>query len=88
MTEAEAKDILKRERYTNIYTWFDSPEETYPTHTHPQERSFIILEGSMSIEMNGEKIDHQPGDRFTIPAMDEHASSVGPDGCTYVTGER
>lgn len=88
MTEADAKNRLQQAGYTNVYTWFDSPDENYGNHTHPNERSFIIIEGSMTIGMDDEVQEYSADDQFTIPAHHEHSSTVGPEGCTYVTGER
>jgi quercetin dioxygenase-like cupin family protein len=87
MTEDEAKVVLKREGYNNIYTWFDSPDEEYPMHAHPNVRKHIVVQGDMTVEINNEKKDYQAGDEFTVEANTSHAAVMGPEGCTYVVGE-
>ena len=88
MTEADAKAIFRKEGYHNVYTWFDSPEEEYPTHAHPTQRSHFVIQGQMTVTMNNETRTYHPGERLDIDANVEHLSVVGPEGCTYVVGER
>jgi len=88
MTEDEAKATLKKEGYTHIFTWFDSPEEYYTPHTHPEDRDHIIIQGEATIDMNGESHVYRVGDRFLLPANVSHAATIGPEGSTYVFGKK
>lgn len=88
MTEAEAKQQLVAEGYTNVSAWLDSPDFSYPAHTHKDTTAHIIVAGRMYVTMQGIEHDLQPGDRIDIPAGMIHIATMGPDGCTYVTGEQ
>ena len=88
MQEAEAKKILTDQGFKKIYTWFDSPDETYAPHAHPTERNHIVLEGLMTVTMNDETTSCGPGDAVLIPARTVHSALIGPEGCAYVVGER
>ncbi len=88
MTEAEARSTLEREGYKKIYSWFDSPDTEYVAHAHPNETSHIVIQGQMTIGIQGRDQAYGSGERVTVPANTEHVAAMGPDGCTYVMGER
>lgn len=88
MTEAEAKNQLVAEGYLNVSAWLDSPDFSYPEHAHSTATAHIIVAGQMTLTMDGVDHDLQPGDRIEVPISLPHVATMGPAGCTYVTGEK
>ncbi len=88
MTEDEAKTQLESEGYGNVSAWLDSPDFSYPEHTHATTTAHIIIAGDMVLTMDGVEHILRPGDRIEVPAEMPHIATMGPDGCTYVSGEK
>lgn len=79
---------LRTDGFTDIRTQRDSPDIHYPPHTHPIVTAHVILEGSMELMLDGKQHALQPGDCLDVPANAVHEARIGPEGCTYVIGER
>lgn len=79
---------LEGEGYTNVSAWLDSPDFSYSEHTHQFATAHIIISGFMTLMMNGVEHQLRPGDRVDVPVGTLHTAVMGPDGCTYVTGEK
>ncbi|WP_187442041.1 YqcI/YcgG family protein [Sutcliffiella horikoshii] len=62
----------------------DEPFKAHPTHTHPTNEVLHILDGSVSMEVGGDLITCQQGDRIYLPKDTVHGSLAGIDGCLYV----
>lgn len=88
MNEDQAKETLRREGYQKIYTWFDSPDTAYEPHVHHRDTTYLVIQGSMQVNIG--ETDHQlsDGSRLDIPKEVMHDTRFGPDGCTYVVGEK
>lgn len=78
---------LQDEGFGDVYVWEDSPDMNYPPHQHPAVSAHIILEGEMTVTVNGETRTYKPGDRFDIPGKTLHSARMGPAGCKYLVGE-
>lgn len=87
MTEDEAKQVLEGDGYSNISVWLDSPDFSYPEHSHTHATAHVIVTGDMTLTMNGTASHLLSGDRIDIPANTIHIATMGPDGCTYVSGD-
>ena len=79
---------LHAEGFERTYVWQDGPHAFYPHHTHPTETAHIILEGEMTLTMEGETRTFRTGERCDVPAAAVHSARMGPAGCRYVIGER
>ena len=88
MTQKECEDRLRRDGLTRICVWRDAPGATYPDHTHPGLTAHIILDGEMTLTMNGETRTYLAGERCDVPAGTIHSALVGPQGCRYIIGEK
>jgi len=53
MNENELASQLKREGFTHTYVWEDGPHIRYGNHTHAMETAHIILQGEMTLTMDG-----------------------------------
>lgn len=88
MTEAEAKTKLIDDGYPTIYSWFESPDTEYEEHSHPNDRAYIVLEGMMTVGLNGEMTEYYSGQMFVVGTGVLHTTVFGPDGCLYLVGEK
>jgi len=91
MRTMEDKDLaqqLIQEGYVHLYVWEDGPNVDYPEHQHRAESAHIILNGEMSMTLNGETKIYRAGERFDLPAGVRHSAKTGPHGCRYLIGER
>ena len=79
---------LHGEGFKHTYVWEDGPNAKYPDHTHPTETAHIILDGEMTLTVNGQSVTCGIGERVDVPANEVHAARMGPQGCRYVIGEK
>jgi len=62
--------------------------EPFYWHCHPNsDESFLVLEGSLLIELDEETIELQPGQLYTIPKNKMHRTSPGPGRSVNITFE-
>jgi mannose-6-phosphate isomerase-like protein (cupin superfamily) len=88
MNERELAAQLQREGFTRTYVWEDRPNAFYPGHTHATETAHIILDGEMTLTMDGASRSYGVGDRCDVPAGAIHSARMGSQGCRYLIGER
>jgi mannose-6-phosphate isomerase-like protein (cupin superfamily) len=79
---------LHQEGFGYVYEWQDGPQCYYPHHTHLTETAHIILDGEMTLTMDGHSATYHAGDRVDVPAGALHSARMGPRGCRYLIGER
>jgi quercetin dioxygenase-like cupin family protein len=84
----ELEKQLQGEGYRHTYVWEDGPDQRYSDHTHPVETAHIILEGEMTLMMDGRSTTYRVGDRCDVPAGTVHAARMGPAGWRYLIGEK
>jgi quercetin dioxygenase-like cupin family protein len=70
------------------FQWSDAPGAVYESHSHPHDESLWVLAGRIDFVIVGESHRLGPGDRLQLPADTEHAAEAGPQGATYVIGQR
>jgi quercetin dioxygenase-like cupin family protein len=87
MTEKELAAQLKREGFSHTYIWEDEPYKRYPDHKHPLQTANVILNGEVTITVEGKSNTYRAGDRCDIPANTVHSAVMGPRGCRYLVGE-
>jgi len=79
---------LREEGFTHTYVWQDRPHAFYADHTHPTETAHIILEGEMTLTMDGQTHTFRAGERCDVRAGAVHSAKMGPAGCRYLIGEK
>jgi quercetin dioxygenase-like cupin family protein len=57
-------------------------------HSHPFDVRALVLEGEITLTVNGDARTYRAGDVFTMDAGCAHAESVGSDGVRYLVGRR
>lgn len=86
--ESELRRKLEAEGFSHTFVWQDGPRAFYPDHTHQGFTAHLILDGEMTLEMNGESLTYRGGDRCDVPAGAVHSARMGPEGCRYIVGEK
>jgi mannose-6-phosphate isomerase-like protein (cupin superfamily) len=79
---------LRGEGFSHTYVWQDGPNAFYPDHTHAALTAHIILDGEMTLTMDGASRTYRVGDRCDVPAGAVHSARIGPQGCRYLVGEK
>lgn len=88
MNEKDLERQLHSEGFTHTYVWQDGPGAHYPEHTHPTKTAHIILDGELTLTMNGACRCYRAGERCDVPAGAVHLADMGPKGCRYLIGEK
>jgi quercetin dioxygenase-like cupin family protein len=88
MDEEHLARALKRKGFSHTYVWQDAPNASYPDHTHATETAHLILNGEMTLTMDGQSHTYRAGRRCDVPAGAVHSARMGPSGCRYLIGER
>ena len=88
LNEQALHQQLKSEGFRKTYTWQDSPHTFYPEHAHATETAHIVLDGELTLTMNGVTQTYRTGERCDVPLGAEHSARMGPAGCRYIIGER
>ena len=57
-------------------------------HAHPYDVRALVLNGEITLTVEGEEYAYREGDIFVLPAGHRHAESVGPAGVDYLVGRR
>ena len=71
-----------------VHAWRDPADRVYDEHRHECDESLWLLRGSMRFRVDGREFPLGPGDRLQLPARVTHAAIAGPEGATYLIGQR
>ena len=74
LSESELRKRLEAEGFSHTFVWQDGPRAFYPDHTHDGLTAHIILNGEMTLTMNGESRTYRAGDRCDVPAGAVHSA--------------
>ncbi len=71
-----------------VSTWRDPSGRTYEPHAHGCDESLWVLRGNIVFRIEGHDYSCGPGDRLMLPRGVVHAAEAGPEGATYLIGQR
>ena len=57
-------------------------------HAHPFDVRALVLNGEITLTVEGVSHAYREGDIFLMPAGHRHAEAVGPTGVDYLVGRR
>lgn len=60
------------------------PGSVVPEHRHPNEQLGLVLRGSMTFTIGGERRDLVAGDTYAIPGDVPHDVVTGPEGAVVI----
>ena len=86
-TEAELSRRLAADGF-DAMAWSDPPGRVYTPHSHDHDESLWCIRGSIVFRIGGSDYPLGPGDRLQLPRGTVHAAEAGPDGATYLIGEK
>ena len=84
----ELERQLHSQGFRHTYVWEDGPDRHYSDHTHAVETAHIILNGEMTLTIDGRSTTYRAGERCDVPAQSVHSARMGPKGCRYLIGEK
>ena len=64
------------------------PHACVPDHVHPFDVRALVLNGEITLTVEGIDYTYREGDIFVMPAGHRHAEAVGPEGIDYIVGRR
>lgn len=86
--ETEFRKQLEAEGFSRAFVWQDGPNAHYPDHQHTGVTAHVILDGEMTLTINGKSQTYRANERCDVPAGAVHSASMGPRGCRYLIGEK
>ena len=86
-TEAALRRRLESEGFS-VFGWRDAAGATYSAHAHDHDESIWVVAGEMTFVAGGGELRLGPGDRLMLPGGTVHTARAGPEGATYLIGER
>jgi quercetin dioxygenase-like cupin family protein len=72
----------------DVSVWRDPSGRTYEPHSHEWDESLWVLRGRIVFRVAGRDYPLGPGDRLMLPRGIPHAAEAGPEGATYLIGQR
>ena len=75
------------EGYSSIYELQDAPGTIHEERIHNGKVSLFVTDGSITLDLSGEKKDLKAGQRLDIPAGIPHSVVVGPQGWIGIVAE-
>ncbi len=82
------RERMLQEGFSVINEYDDPPNEFFPDHDHSGDQLLVVLQGTITIVMDGKTSLLEVGDEIFFPAKVIHNAKVGPEGCLYLDGER
>lgn len=79
---------LREEGFGDFFVWQDGPNAFYPDHTHTGLTAHVILDGEVSLTLEGQTRTYKTGERVDVPAGAVHSARMGPKGCKYLVGQK
>ena len=79
---------LRAEGYPEIRTNELPPNRHNPEHVHPFDVLAMVLEGEITLTVDGASRTYRPGSEFSMKAGCRHSEDVGAAGVKYLVGRR
>lgn len=88
MNEKKIIKKLSEEGFKGIFVHTDNPSAYYPDHTHKGITAHVVLDGEITVTVDGHTKTYCSGERFDVPSGEIHSARVGDKGCRYIIGEK
>ena len=88
MNKQDFEAQLKAESFNEAVTVSKPVGYTMEEHAHPFEAWALIVEGDITLHINGTSTTYAAGDVFRLPAETPHHESAVPHGVTYLAGRK
>ena len=87
LKDAHFEFALRRDGFT-VERKTLAPNARTTEHAHPFDVRALVLNGDITLTVEGIDYAYRAGDIFVMPAGHLHAETVGPDGVEYLVGRR
>jgi quercetin dioxygenase-like cupin family protein len=88
MNRAEFEAELHADGYREIVDRRMDENATNPEHSHDFDARLLVLEGEMTITIEGKEHIYRAGDTFAMNAGCRHTEQSGASGARYLAGRR
>lgn len=88
MNPSSFEDRLRADGYGEIETKQLAAGTHNAAHDHPYDVHAMVLDGEITLTVEGESRAYRTGDVFTMAAGCRHAEQIGEDGVRYLVGRR
>ena len=87
MKEAQFESALRRDGFDVEHRSLP-PSTVVSEHAHAFDVRALVLNGEITLTVEGVQYAYREGDIFVLPAGHRHAEAVGPAGVDYLVGRR
>lgn len=90
-TEEPGEPTLRRQlegEGFDVHLWRDPSDRTYAPHAHEHDESLWVVRGRIVFRIQGTEYPLEAGDRLMLPGGIVHEAKAGPQGATYLIGQR
>jgi quercetin dioxygenase-like cupin family protein len=87
MKDEHFETVLRRDGF-DVERRSLSPLTAVGEHAHAYDVRALVLNGEITLTVEGVEHAYREGDIFVLPAGHRHAETVGPAGVDYLVGRR
>lgn len=80
--------LLREEGFATMVEVAREPNGMLDTHSHPFASKALILEGELTLVVDGIETRYRQGEIFALDMGQPHAEYYGPSGVRYLVGRR
>jgi mannose-6-phosphate isomerase-like protein (cupin superfamily) len=88
MKDEHFESVLRRDGFVEVERRNMPPGMIVAEHAHPFDVRALVLNGEITLTVDGVEYSYREGDIFVLPAGHRHAEAVGPAGVDYLVGRR
>jgi quercetin dioxygenase-like cupin family protein len=88
MNREAFEKLLNAQGYSTLVTVEREADGALGEHSHPFEARALILQGELSIGVDGRSTRYQTGEQFHLMANVVHTEQYGPQGVVYLVGRK
>lgn len=87
MDQQAFTQMLKDEGF-EVVTVERPANQSMDLHTHPFEARAMVIDGEISVVVDGKEVICRVGDTFHLHAHVPHTETYGPNGVKYIAGRK
>lgn len=88
MDTAQFEAALRQDGFTEVATKSQPPGHTAPEHAHPFDVRALVLEGEITLTVDGKGTAYRAGEVFTMDSGRRHSEAIGAEGVRILSGRR
>jgi quercetin dioxygenase-like cupin family protein len=88
MDPTQFETALRQDGFTEVATKSQPPGHTAPEHAHPFDVRALVLEGEITLTVDGQGTAYRAGDVFVMEGGCRHSEAIGAEGARILSGRR